>query len=69
MSNKYGVIQQREAQQQQHDAPIVMALVFESANDKRRIVAGSRVGMPFTQYAAKCKGIVPMETLAAEVVK
>lgn len=45
------------------------ALVFESADQKRRIVAGSRVGLPFTQYAAKSNGIVSLETLAQEAVK
>ena len=28
MTNKYGVIQQRKAQQQHHDQPIVTALVW-----------------------------------------
>lgn len=45
------------------------ALVFESANKDRRIVAGSRAGLPFTKFAAGLDGIVPLVNLAAEVVK
>lgn len=45
------------------------ALVFENANDSRRIVAGSRAGLPFTQYAARSHGVVPLAALAQEVVK
>ena len=45
------------------------ALVFENANQKRRIVAGSRIGLPFTTLAAKTHGIVALKALATEVIK
>lgn len=45
------------------------ALVFESATPERRIVAGSRAGLPFTAAAAKSKGIVTLANLPAEVLK
>lgn len=44
-------------------------LCFESATAQRRIVAGSRVGLAFTQFAAKNNGIVSLDTLAQEVIK
>lgn len=45
------------------------ALVVESATDARRIVAGCRVGLPFSTAAAKCNGMVALSNLAAEVCK